>query len=373
MVTFVTNWLALIPWRKARKEHWTEQARLCFPVRVASNANFWVLPAVVTIFCVLIFPDNTPNWGLLALVAAIGVVAGTIPMEREVFPRVGCHDLLRQMAFGCLIRLLVWFVFLMAGALMPPDFNLQALAISILALVVCAFWNQTGWVLLGRKLGLLVPAPERLRKIAQETSTAMNVPFKQLWLMKISFAQGAALPASGVLLFSERLLELLSDHEIATICAHELGHLSERRHQYFSRYVIWFGLLPWILVRPMIHTFGAMGFFLLGFNTLFTTLLYRSISRRLEVRADSIAKTNEPDEGTYAWALLRLHEDNLIPAVLARNRATHPHLYDRLVAAGFAPDFPRPAAAAPTSWNGWLFSIALGLLMMLLVVRLTGR
>ena len=90
----------------------------------------------------------------------------------------------------------------------------------------------------------------------------------------------------------------------------------------------------------------------------------------MEKRADLTAKSNQLEAGTYARALLRLHEDNLIPAVLRRGQATHPHLYDRLLATGTTPDFPRPAAAHSMSWNGVVFAFLLGGLMTALVERL---
>ena len=373
VVAFVTNWLALIPWRRARNQHWTERARLYYPVRVAAASNLWVQPAVLTMFCFLLWPDESPHWALLVLVTAIGAVAGTVPMDREVFPRIGLSDLLRQIGVTCLIRFLMWFVFLATTALMPPEFNVQALVLSVILLAACILWNRNGWVYLGRKLGWILPAPERLQNIVVETATLMKVPFKELWLIRISLAQAFAMPGSRVLLFTERLLELLSNQQIATVCAHELGHLTEARHQYFRRYIVWLIFLPWILFKPMVHTLGAMGFFLLLINTMLISFLYRRISRSLEARADTVAKANEPDPGTYAQALCRLHEDSLVPAVLATERATHPHLYDRLLTAGVTPEFPRPVPAASLAWPGHLFSAALGLLAVLLIMRLTQQ
>ena len=49
LLDFSANWLALVPWRRAKDQHWTERARLYFPVRVAAASNLWVLPAVLTI------------------------------------------------------------------------------------------------------------------------------------------------------------------------------------------------------------------------------------------------------------------------------------------------------------------------------------
>src|SRR6266536_4390383 len=112
--------------------------------------------------------------------------------------------------------------------------------------------------------------------------------------------------------------------------------------------------LPWIFLKPMLNAFGMLGFLLLLIPTIAAPFLYRRFSHKMEIRADRIAQSNEPDTGTYARALLRLYEDNLVPAVDAKDRATHPHLYDRLLAAGATPDFPRPAPAASMTWHGTL-------------------
>ena len=45
--------------------------------------------------------------------------------------------------------------------------------------------------------------------------------------------------------------------------------------------------------------------------------------------------------GTYARALEKIYEANLLPVVL-REKRVHPDLYDRLVAAGATPAYARP-------------------------------
>ena len=370
-ITFATNWVALVPWRRSRGRHWTERARLYYPVRIAATSNLWVLPAVLSMIGGLVWPEESPHWAFLVLVTAIGAIAGTIPMDREAFPRISLGDLLRQVAVSWVIRFLMWFVFLAAVALMPSEFNTQTLTIAAAVLALLILWNRDGWIYLGQKIGLFLPPPERLKTIVRDTALRTKVSFRELCLMRVSVAQAFAMPASRRLLFTERLLELLSDDEIAAICAHELAHLTETRSDYYKRYVSWLIFLPWIFFKPMVHTFGVLGFFMLLLVTLLAPFLYRRVSRRLEMRADQIAQSNEPASGTSAQALLRLHEDNLVPAVLAKERATHPHLYDRLLAAGVTPDFPRPAAPQSMAWHGHLFSGALGLLAMLLILRLT--
>lgn len=82
-----------------------------------------------------------------------------------------------------------------------------------------------------------------------------------------------------------------------------------------------------------------------------------------------MVKANESDSGVvYARALEKLHEDTLLPAVVAKEHLTHPHLYDRLLAAGVTPDYPRPKPAGSMAWNGLLVAIALGAFASKLVI-----
>jgi hypothetical protein len=72
-------------------------------------------------------------------------------------------------------------------------------------------------------------------------------------------------------------------------------------------------------------------------------ILMPRLSRQLERRADRLATERETREGAYARALRKISEVNLTPLVEPGKGGTHPHVYDRLVAAGAPPDFPRPA------------------------------
>jgi Zn-dependent protease with chaperone function len=368
-VTFATNWLALIPWRRARGRHWTERARLYHPVRIAAAANLWVVPAIVTLMILLVWNDASPHWALMVLVTAVGAVAGTVPMDREVFQRVPIKVLAHDVSTNWLIRFLLWSVFLAAVALMPNEFNAQTAIIAVAVVTLCILWNHDGSIRVGQRLGLFRPMPQRLRDIVGRVTADMNVPVSQIWLMRSSMAQAFAIPGSRTLLFSERLLQLLSDDEVAAVCAHELAHLTETRADYYKRYVVWLFFLPWIFFKPAVHTFGMAGFLLLALAAALVPALYRRVSHRLEIRADRIAQSTRPE--TYARALARVYEDNLLPAVHAKDHATHPHLYDRLLAAGVTPDFPRPAPARSMAWHGSLFATAMGLLATILIMRMT--
>jgi hypothetical protein len=128
--------------------------------------------------------------------------------------------------------------------------------------------------------------------------------------------------------------------------------------------------LPWLFFKPVVNAFATVGFVCLTVITALAPYLYRKVSHRLEERADQMARLNEPDPGAYARALARMHEDNLLPAVHAKSRETHPDLYDRLIAAGFTPDYPRPVAPKAMAWHGQLFAGGMGLLAAMLIMRL---
>jgi Zn-dependent protease with chaperone function len=368
-LAFVTNWLALIPWRRNKDKHWSEQARLVFPVVLAARSNIWALPAVLTLAVLLLWPDSAPLWLFTGIVSVLGAYLGTIPMDHEIFPRISLRDLLRQAVIGILLRFLIWVVFFGAAILMPNRFNLLALGIGALVVALSVIWSRGGLIWFGKKLGLFQPAPERLQKITVDTSAKMNVPFREVLLMRSPIAQAFALPNSRQLLFTERLLALCTDAEVAAICAHELAHLTESKTARYSRSIRLMTFLPWIYFSPLMHNFGPIAFYGLCFVTIGVPYLYRSISRKLEFRADQMAKANESDAGIYARALTRLYEDGLVPAVMAKNRATHPHLYDRILAAGVTPDFPKPVAAGSMAWNGVIFAALMGMMFAAFVIR----
>jgi hypothetical protein len=63
----------------------------------------------------------------------------------------------------------------------------------------------------------------------------------------------------------------------------------------------------------------------------------------MEVRADRLGREHEGEiQGTYARALEKMYEANLLPVVMRGKGPIHPHLYDRLTAAGAPPPYPRP-------------------------------
>jgi tetratricopeptide (TPR) repeat protein len=111
-----------------------------------------------------------------------------------------------------------------------------------------------------------------------------------------------------------------------------------------TRFLAVFLLLPVAAAKPVIGWLGpeaALACALVGWVGM---LAVTRLSRRMEFRADRMAKAEESDAGLYATALERLYAYNLTPAVLRGWGQTHPNLYDRLQSLGYSPTYPRPAA-----------------------------
>jgi Zn-dependent protease with chaperone function len=124
-------------------------------------------------------------------------------------------------------------------------------------------------------------------------------------------------------------------------------------------------IFPLIFFTPLIHLFGPFGF-CLPYLLMFGILRYSKwLSQRMEKRADYLALKEQTNEGVYARALEKLYRENLSPAVNVNNRQTHPHLYDRMLAAGITPDFPRPASPKRLTLIGCAFIFAAGLFIAL--------
>ena len=371
-VTLVLNWLALIPYRRALKAHWTERARRLYPARIGAALMLWLLPADLVLAQRLLWPEAAPSWPLAAFASWLGAIAGTYFMDHEILPWLTLRAWLHQVLASWTLRFGWCVLFFGTLAAMPGELNWQCWALAGFFLVAFAGWAMGGAVWLCRQLRLAVPAPDRLRALVAEVSARMGVPVRGIWALRVASCNAFAMPYSGDLLFSVRLLSLHPDDEIAAICAHELGHLGESRVHRAMRLVGVFAFVPWLFTRPLVRAWGMPGILLPAVCSWLAFAAARRIGRRLETRADHIAHTYECDPGTYARALARLYEANLAPAVMPGKRHVHPDLYDRLIAAGVQPDYPRPAKPSRLGWQGFLMAILFGLLVEGMLARLSA-
>jgi hypothetical protein len=96
----------------------------------------------------------------------------------------------------------------------------------------------------------------------------------------------------------------------------------------------------------------------------------------MEIRADHAESEALADPQLYMRSMLRLHQVNAAPAVMP-GQQTHPHVYDRLLAGGVQPDFPRPKApsrARPLlAAIGTAFATLIAAFLLLVILNLAQR
>jgi Zn-dependent protease with chaperone function len=174
-------------------------------------------------------------------------------------------------------------------------------------------------------------------------------PLPRVLVLRWPVVNALAYPSGNILAFTDAAVALLDDDELGAVAAHELGHLAEPTRAQLVRSLQALMWIPLAALRPLHHAFGLPALF--GMLAVFALTVgpLRRFSRRMERHADRHAHEDGQDEGLYARTLEKLYRLNAIPAVLPRAQATHPHLYDRLRAAGVEPDYPRPAP--PPRWR----------------------
>jgi Zn-dependent protease with chaperone function len=207
------------------------------------------------------------------------------------------------------------------------------------------------------------------------------VKARTLLEVDLLMANAFALPAAGMLLFTPEAVRTLEDGQLAAVARHELGHLSEPRRVVAARMGgAVFVVVVLVAARPLSGVLaGDLGLLRLLVALLviivaaaFSRLVIRPLARRMEERADSIARAHDAHDGEYARALEALYAANLMPAV-THAKGAHPHLYDRLIAAGAPPVWARPAPPSrPRLRAAMLVSVGITVVALTIALQLTG-
>lgn len=358
------------PWRRSVGSHWTERARLGF---ASGFAVLWLLALLPPLAGMVgegglwaLAPElEKPMFGFAAVWAA--AFAGTMTARyrwlRELW---GVRVTLRSWLAGCLVLVLAIFphLIVMAGlvVLMPKTMDARGVLIFGGGVLAVAFFARGGGVPLLRLLGVVRPAPPALTKMVEQLAQDMKVP-GQIKVLQLHWAQvnAVAWTLYRAVGFSRPLLEVMSEDEVRAVAAHELAHLIEPRWVRAVRVAQMFAYLPVALLLKCGGDAGIpMGYLLL----LAIMLGYRRFTRVMEQRADGLERETITDPGAYMRSMIKLGEANLTPAVMPGGQ-THQHLYDRLLAGGIQPDFPRPTA--PLRAKPLLAAMAAAILTMVVI------
>jgi Zn-dependent protease with chaperone function len=373
MIALGVNGIGLRRWNATRNAHWTERSRKLYPIRRSAALNIWLIPALCGVAGWAIFPAGRDPLilFLVALGSWLGARLGTYPFDKGLFPQFSFRNWSQFVITAWILRFGMLGPLVVAAAVMPDEIGWPVLAIGAVALCFQIALHFGLWIWMGVKLGLFEKAneSEQVVMIVRQTSERMNISCRRIWKMRSPVGYAAALPMTRDLIFSEGLLRLHPEEEIAAICAHELAHLNESPSIHRARLISAFSLFPMIFVRPIFHLFDFVGVALLWLPSCFLAIYVRGLGRRMEVRADSIARESENDSGVYARALERLYQNNHVPAVMPGNRQIHPHLYDRMLAAGITPDYSRPVSPATLDWSSGLMIFLFVILFVVILAQ----
>lgn len=334
------------PWRRTKEGHWTELARLAFAPGAAVVWLAALLPVLAgTVGSALAILDPglqrlMLNFVTVWLATLGGVMTARYRWLREIW---GTRVTLRSWLAGCLVILLALIphliVTLVLFFLMPDTPDGGAAIVFGGGVLAVAFFLAGGGVLLLRLLGVARAAPPALVRMVEQLAQEMSVPGR-LTVFQLEWAQVNAIawPIYRAVGFSRALLDVMGEEEQRAVAAHELAHLLEPRKVRLVRVAHMFAYLPAV---PLLK-YGGAGGILGGYLWIvFMVAGYKRFTRKLEQRADTLECQAIGDRQVYMRSMVKLHQANLTPAVMPGVQ-THPHLYDRLLAAGIQPDFPKP-------------------------------
>jgi Zn-dependent protease with chaperone function len=250
-------------------------------------------------------------------------------------------------AFG-----LVFGLLLVVVALLVPTASGIAFCLWLQAVAALAFATVRPVQVL-RVVGLLRPDPARLYVVAHRLDRPVESVLEHRSPRPATFAF-----ADGTIAFSTGAIELLDDAELLAIGRHEVAHLAEPRRRWMLRAA---GLVVVIGVGPLRALTSASAWWLpVAYALLFVAFVValRRQARRWAAEAEEAVGGYDGGK-VYGAALEKLYRDAGIPA--SRAAGAHPSLYDRLLAAGIEPDYPRPRPPARTAAL-WGCARSLGLL-----------
>lgn len=351
------NSLELIPWKKSKGRLWTDRARILWPARKTQALLLIYLPLLIAAACSFFRPFHWPHFLVWWFAAFAGSTAAGWFFARQLFPHLQLRQWFHQVICNWTLRFGYWGILTAVGASMPGHFNMWTWLILAGMVILLGLWFTFSIHLL-RLFGILIPPGERLEKIVASCIQNGEAKVRSLWQARMVEANAFAMPLSGTLIFSDSLLEILDDEEVAAICSHELGHLTESKGVICLRYLGAMAIVLLLLVKPAYlqgNSLAAIGVF---FLYLLSVRLSRKLAHRMELRADSSASGQQANEGVYAGALEKIYRYNQIPAVMPEKNLVHPHLYDRMLAAGVTPEFPEPPVPQTFTSFGWLMLFA---------------
>ncbi len=352
LATFAGTRLAIVlPLRRFRRsagEHWTERARQAWTVLHATLGSFLLAATLGSLVAWMLGgPLALISTRLLVFLTILTVMSGASLATRHLKLLVTCEPAsepprLRSRFVGWFLGRTVLLIPALVVISIPLEWGPRAIGILAASTLLMAWFLHGGASRLLEIAGLARDVPAWISELVESSAERAGTPAPRTRLLDIGIANAWVIPSNRTLFVTAPLLEVLDREGLATVVAHEIGHLTEPRR------VLWMRCAPLYLLAllpaaiPLGMEYGPLPPIALLALWFVVTLATRRMARRMEYRADHAALRQETDAGAFARALERIHERNLAPVVLFGRGGTHPHLYDRLLAAGILPAYPRP-------------------------------
>ena len=347
LVSHCLNLLGLRPFHRLPKDtHWTLRARAIQPARNAVFLNtltvmFLTLGLVERLF------GRADTSSLLPIGVLLGTVLGMEVLSRATYPEYSWWKWFSTTIPQTLLAFVPWVPLVVGFTLMPWYLDSEAWIIIAVTTALLLGYLLGGWLWIQKKIGYFVPANAELSSEVTGVAARMGMPPPAVFTYESPVANALAVVTNHTVLFASRTLEILTPEQVRLVAAHECGHLSESRSVRTARVVFGLWTLVFLFIRPM-HIAMGIGWtlFVIVMTWLIQHKAKQTLGAKMETRADQAAIAFSPEEQiAYANALCRMHESSLVPAVMRGKGLPHGHLYDRMLAAGATPDFPRPEPA----------------------------
>lgn len=359
---------SLAGWRRAVDQHWTERARLLFPARKEALFGRLFIPASFLMLYLAFYPRDAIGVFAVAFCGFVGATLGLFAFDQEFFPPIQYHIWLRGVAFAHLQVIARYGTFIVAAALMPQTSDWRMWPLIVAVLVAEVFAVAGGWLWIGRIVGVFTKADERVDRITRQAVWEVGARVRNVSVVE-DYSVGAWAMFSGHILFSRRLVEGMDDAMLHSIARHEASHLAEPLKIWACRILLQSWHLPFLFIRPLNAVLGfPWGFVLIVISVIMIRLFVR-LSLRFEKQADQTAAGVERSPLAYAKALEWLYREAGLPVVSPGKRLTHPHAYDRMVAAGMTPDYPRPEPPPGMTSTGRIVLVLYGAAVGIFFVR----
>ena len=330
---------------KAPEAPWWERARAIFAIRssAGSTLGLAMLPALMVLAGGWRYSSGAAiasavGMGLVSWLTA-GITARWLDDHLVRKPFV-LHRTVAALGPSLLLYGALMTIFITATFAGGKEWNLRLVVAVAGGLLACQVWL---YHVLPRVLRWLTDDPPQwIAEAVQAAAPPGSIP-PPIRILRSDAVNAFAVIRHGWIGFTRGAVAHLTPEEITCIARHEMAHLSEPASEVRRRQRGLLVFVPLFLISPLIATFGfVVGLIIACASSRIIGHLLSGHSRRMEARADAAGAGD--DAATYARTLQRIYELNVVPVVIGMSGQSHPDLYDRMLAAGVQPDYPRPPA-----------------------------